>query len=217
VLTEYGRQEAQRRGQTEPVCYGLVIQGQRMNDIVRGIWPLARRAGSMSFRFEGDTETVHQHLTDPGAREALAGRPVGFFDYDHPANLAAFALMVKMKQDGFVLPGTEARHYEDVRTALASGRAAMVLDGWHAALLGAERVPWAAQDLGSASIPSPYRAPDPAAGVSPERSREEKAALDDLLGLAGMGIDLPPGNPLPRTPGGTMDFITSLARDPETV
>ncbi len=216
VLTEYGRREAERRGLADPVCYGLVVQGQRMNDITRGIWPLARRAGSNAFRFEGDTETVHRHLS-PEAREAMADRPIGFFDYDNPADLAAFALMLKMKQDGFVLPGTEARHYEDVRTALASGRAAMVLDGWHAALIGAERVPWAAQDLGSASIPHPYRAADPEAGVTPAQSEAEWAALDELLGLSDLGIELPPGNPLPRTPGGVMEFITPLARDPEAV
>ncbi|MBM4042543.1 MAG: ABC transporter permease subunit, partial [Planctomycetes bacterium] len=62
----------------------------------------------------------------------------------------------------------------------------------HAALIGAERVPWAAKDLGSAPIPVP-----------------DKAA-EALLGLP-----LPEGNKLPRSLGGALSCIASLSDSPD--
>lgn len=214
IITEYGRELAADRGQTEPVCYGVVLQGQKRHDLMRGIKPLARRAGSMAFDFTGDARTVHGYFSDtPAGREAAeeyAGKRIGHFEYGNPARLAAFALLVKLNQDGFVLPGTSSRHYEDARTALASGRAAMLIDGWHAALIGAERVPWAAQDLGSAPIPLPY----------PEDSDEqtvqsEKRQLHEMLAFDEVGLEIPPGTKLPRTAEDKVQFFTSLVRDPE--
>jgi ABC-type sugar transport system permease subunit/ABC-type glycerol-3-phosphate transport system substrate-binding protein len=169
VITDYGRKLAEQRGEPNPACYGVVIQGQRPRDLLRGIMPLAACAGSMGFDFKQ-----------------------GRFEYDSPAILGAFALLLKLKQDGCLLPGSESRHYEDVRTELAAGNAAMLIDGWHAALIGAERVPWAAKDLGSAAIPVPDE------------------AAEALLGLK-----LPEGNKLPRSLGGTTQCIASLSQHPE--
>ncbi|MGC9455700.1 MAG: ABC transporter permease subunit [Phycisphaerae bacterium] len=219
IITEYGKELAADRGQSEPVCYGVVLQGQRQHDLMRAIHPLSRRAGSMAFDFSGDTESVHQHFDDtPAGREArrqYADEPIGHYEYAHPSRLAAFALLVKLKQDGLVLPGTSSRHYEDVRTALASGRAAMLIDGWHAALIGAERVPWAAQDLGSAPVPVPYPPADEQAGWTPQKVRQEKQRVHELLALDEVGLEIPHGNKLPRTAGTSVQFFTSLVRDPE--
>jgi len=213
VITEYGRRAAKERGLDQPVCYGMVIQGQRARDIVRGIKPLARRAGSVGFDFGGDTRRVHQHLTGPES-EAYADKPIGFFEYEGDAYVAAFSLLLRLKRDGVVLPGTEARHYEDVRTALASGEGAMVIDGWHAAAIGCERVPWAAQDLGSAAIPLPYHAVDEAAGWTRQKVEAERRSLHELLALDEVGIALPPGNKLPLLNEDKIEFFTSLCRSP---
>jgi ABC-type sugar transport system permease subunit len=124
-------------------------------------------------------------------------------------------MLLKLKQEDLILPGTEARHYEDVRTALASGKAAMLIDGWHAALIGAERVPWAAQDLGSAPIPLPYHEVDPNSGWTQEKVADEKREIHSLLELDELGLELPPGNRLPRTAKDNIQFFTSLCRDPE--
>ncbi|MFW6066115.1 MAG: ABC transporter permease subunit, partial [Planctomycetota bacterium] len=214
ILTEYGRLAAEDRGKSEPVCYGVVLQGQRRHDLMRGIKPLARRAGSMAFDFSGDTRTVHQHFSDtPAGRKAAEkhdGNRIGYFEYTNPARLAAFALLLKLNNDGFVLPGTSSRHYEDARTALASGRAGMLIDGWHAALIGAERVPWAAQDLGSAPIPLPYSDSD-----EQEVLEREKQRLHELLAFDEVGLEIPEGTKLPRTAEDKVQFFTSLARDPE--
>ena len=214
LITEYGRRAARRQGLTEPICYGVVLQGQRQRDLMRGISPLAARAGTMAFAFQGDRQAVQKYFTRDDVRRRYAGANIGYFDYDDPAMLAAFGLLWRLKQDGLVLPGTESRHYEDVRTVLASGRAAMVIDGWHAALIGAERVPWAAQDLGSAPLPLPY--PDPnAPGASAERCRAEKRNLYELLALDKVGIELSPGNSQPTTAGQNVTFFTSLCRHPD--
>lgn len=220
VISEYGRRAAEERGESQPRVYGLVLQGERTNDLMRGIRPLARRAGSMAFAFKGDEQRVHRHFdTDtPAGREAaekFAGRPIAYFDYHNPSYLASFALLLKMQRDGLVLPGVESRHYEDVRTALASGQAGMLLDGWHAALIGVERVPWAAEDIGSAPIPVPYPAPEENDRVSDEDLARHKTEIEGLLGLDQLGISLPPGNKLPRGTGEGLSFFTSLARDPE--
>ncbi len=209
VISEYGRRVAEQRGSPTPYCYGVVLQGQRSTDLRRSLRPLARRAGTMSFQFQGSTEEVQQHIdtsSEAGQRAATRyqDQPVGFYQYEHPSNLAAFALLFRMREEGLVLPGMESRHYEDVRTALAAGQAAMVIDGWHAALIGTERVPWAAMDLGSAPIPVPYGT-----------AVEEKEELEELLGLNELGISLPPGNPLPRAANDSMVFLTSACRSPE--
>ncbi|MFP4054001.1 MAG: ABC transporter permease subunit, partial [Phycisphaerae bacterium] len=128
---------------------------------------------------------------------------------------AAFALLVKLKQEGLILPGTEARHYEDVRTQLALGKAGMVIDGAHAALIGAERVPWAAQDLGSAPIPTPYHEVDPNDGWTEQDVEDEKRQLHRLLELDELGIELSPGNKHPRTAQEGIQFFTSLCRNPQ--
>ncbi|MFP4140706.1 MAG: extracellular solute-binding protein [Phycisphaerae bacterium] len=214
IITEYGKRAAKQQGLPEPVCYGAVLQGQRDRDLDRGVKPLARRAGSMAFAFEGDTNTVHQYLS-PETREEYQNKRIAYFDYDSPQQLAAFALLLKLKQDDLILPGTEARHYEDTRTALASGKAAMLIDGWHAALIGAERVPWAAQDLGSAPIPLPYHRVDPNSGWTEQRVQDEKRRIHTLLRLDELGIELPPGNRLPRTAEDNIQFFSSLCRDPE--
>ncbi len=220
LLSEYGRRAAVDRGLAEPICYGLTMQGQRDRDLMRGIWPLARRAGSMQFEYRGDTERVARHFdreTEAGreAARAFGDRPIGYFDYEDDAYLAAFALLYKLRQDGYVLPGVESRHYEDVRTALASGQAGMLLDGWHAALIGAERVPWAAQDLGSAPVPLPYHDVDPDAGWPAEAVAKEKEELSELLSLDEAGVTLPPGNKLPQSAADNVTLFTSLCRDPD--
>lgn len=220
VISEYGRQVAEQRGDSLPATYGLVLQGQRSNDLMRGIRPLARRAGSMAFNFKGDEERVQRHfdLATPEGRRAAArhgSQPLGYFEYDHPAQLAAFSLIYRMRRENLVLPGMEARHYEDVRTALATGQAAMLIDGWHAALIGTERVPWASADIGSAPIPVPYVGEDPEQGVTAEDARRERERIESLLELDALGLTLPPGNKLPRSTGNQIEFMTSLARDPE--
>ncbi len=203
TITEYGRRAAEARGWRTPVCHGLVAQGQQQHDLMRGIRPLAARAGSMAFNFAG------------AARDAGDGRKTGCFEYHHPAFIAAFALLYRLRQDGLVMPGMEARHYEDVRTALANGQAGMVLDGWHAALIGAERVPWAAQDLGSAPVPRPYHDVNVATGWTAEKVEAEKRALHALLALDQVGIALAPGNRSPQTASGSVTFMTSLCRFPD--
>ncbi len=194
VISEYGRWAAQQRGLDKPVCYGLVVQGQRPRDIIRGIRPLASRGGSVGFNFAGkDWMDLPEYQ----------GQPVGYFEYEHPSMLAAFALLLKMKQDGLVLPGTANRHFEDVRTELASGSAAMLIDGWHAALIGAERVPWAADDLGSAAVPAPYY------------SEQEKRDIHELLELDELGWQIPSPNKTPRLAETGLQIITSLCRHPQ--
>ncbi len=218
VISEYGRRVAEQRGLPAPLTYGVVIQGQDKRDIMRGIKPLARRAGTDAFAFQGDTRTVLEHLKKNTRADAdLIGkyenRPIGYFDYDHPSYLAAFAMLKKLRADDLVLPGTKARGYEQARTALAQGDAAMLIDGYHAALIGAERVPWAAEDLGSAPVPKPYHAPEQ--GRSPEQIEAEKDKLHELLALEALGIELPPGNKLPWTAKEEIQFFTSTVRSPQ--
>lgn len=213
VLTEHGRLAARRMGLREPICYGMILQGQKQRDILRGVRPLAGRAGTMLFAFQGDTEKVQKHFTDPAVKARYAGKPIGYYEYEHPSALAAFALLLKLKQDGLVLPGTESREYETVRMTLASGKAAMVIDGPQAAWIGAERVPWAAQDIGSAPVPIPY--PDADSGVPSERIEREKKQIHEMLGLDKAGIILPPGNAIPQQLSDNVTFYTSPCRSPD--
>lgn len=142
VISEYGRR-AHRQGLIDKPVYGIVLQGQRERDLKRGIAPLAATAGSRGFDFRG--------------RRWLEGvdGPVGCFDYTDPAIVGALKLLLKLQADGSVLPGTSARHFEDTRAAIGAGQAAMLIDGWHAAMIASDRVPWAASDIGSAPVPVP--------------------------------------------------------------
>jgi ABC-type sugar transport system permease subunit/ABC-type glycerol-3-phosphate transport system substrate-binding protein len=156
VLTEYGKRaadEARAQGKKIEQCYGLVIQGQKPRDIMRGIGPLAAAAGSRGFNFGGREWRLKRKGPDGSEKEEAVR--AGFYEYENPALLAALTLFLQMKADGSVLPGAESRFYEDVRFELASGRAGMLLDGWHAALIGVERVPWSKDDIGSAAVPVP--------------------------------------------------------------
>ena len=210
VIARYGRLAAKKRGQEQPVCWAVVIQGRRPSDLMRGLRPLAGVAGWTAFDYRGDGRSVHRHFRrdSPSAWAAkrYAGRAIGCFRYERPGYLAAFAFLCRLQADGLVLPGTAARHYEEARVALAAGKAAMLIDGWHAAMIGAERVPAAAKDLGSAPVPAPYR------------TAQEKAALDKLLGLAAAGIDLPaaavPGM-LPVYRGSSLNVVTRRCRHPK--
>lgn len=208
LLTRYGRAAAERQGKDEPVSYGLVLQGQRPRDFMRGIRALAGAAGTIGFNFHGDTKSVQASFArdDKRARQAArryAGRPIGCFEYHHPAYLGAFALLWKAKSDGLVLPGTEKRHFEDARLALARGQATMLLDGWHAALIGAMRVPSAAKDLGSWPVPPPYR------------TREEQRELNALLGLQKGRIALPRSAAnMPLTRSGRLTVVTRGCEHP---
>ncbi|MFP4054952.1 MAG: hypothetical protein ACLFV7_13910, partial [Phycisphaerae bacterium] len=87
VLTRYGKAVAKERGLREPYCYGVVLQGQRQGDIVRGIKGLAAVAGSTGFAFKGDTHSVHRHLPEE-LRKEYQGKPIGYFEYDSPPHMA---------------------------------------------------------------------------------------------------------------------------------
>jgi ABC-type sugar transport system permease subunit len=91
----------------------------------------------------------------------------------------------------------------------------MLFEGWHAALIGAERVPWAAQDLGSAPVPRPLPELDAQAGITAQRVEQERRRLNDLLGLGRAGVTVTSGGKTPRVAAGTLTFLTSLCRDPE--
>ncbi|MCC5828362.1 MAG: ABC transporter permease subunit [Phycisphaeraceae bacterium] len=167
LISEYGRARAAAQGQTHGPPYGLVIQGQRPADLMRGIGPLAATAGSRGFDFT-----------------------TGQYRWDDPAILGAFEMLHRLHQRQCILPGTQTRHYEDVRVELASGNAAMLIDGWHAALIGVERVGWAREDIGSAPIPVP----------------DEKT--EELLGMElGRGV-------AHRGGAGAIQAITSLSDSP---
>ena len=209
VIARYGRLAAKKQGAEGPICWGVVIQGQRPGDLMRGIRPLAGVAGWTAFDYRGDGRSVQRHFRGEGpsawAAKRYAGRAVGCFRYECPGYLAAFALLYRLQADGLVLSGTAARHYEDARVALAAGKAAMLIDGWHAAMIGAERAPAAAKDLGSAPVPVPYR------------TAEEKAALHKLLGLDAAGIELPPAtgpSMLPVYRGSMLNVVTRRCRHP---
>lgn len=141
VITEFGRrsaEEAQARGETIPRVYGVIVQGRRPRDLyTRTLWALANAAGGIHFDFTG------------------AGSGRGRFTYDHPAVLGAFRLALDLQREGVILPGTLSRDYEDVRSEVAQGSAAMLIDGWHAAMIGVQRNPWARDDIGSAPVPVP--------------------------------------------------------------
>ena len=182
VITEYGRiteERARAAGQTFVRPYGLVVQGKTGDDLWRRtLLQLAGVAGSRGFDFRGDNWI-----------EGL-DRPVGRFDFDGPAILGALKFLLTLQADGSILPGTGTREYEEVRVQVALGRAAMVVDGWHAALIGAERVPWSRLDIGSAPVPVP------------DEAIEEQ--LDMKLGRGAAAIDS----------GGSTSTISSFVQDP---
>jgi len=202
LITEYGKrsaEEAQASGQQRDRVYGMVVQGQRPYDLVsRGVEPLAAVAGSKGFNFSGE--------------QWVAGvdEPVGFYEYESPAMLSAFRLFMQLQQDGSVLPGTESRHFEDSRSELGKGRAAMLIDGWHVALIAIERVPWSKNDIGSASLPVPFDPQD-------ARSREGITQIigEDLAQAIGQGVgSIDDWGRNPRSMGGDTTCITSLAEHP---
>ncbi len=174
LITEYGKESGEG-------CHGIVVQGRTAKDLMRGIEPLAAVAGSRGFDYNGS-----DWLGD--------GKPMGRYDYDNPAFLAAFNLLLRLKAEGSVLPGTGSREFEDSRTRLAEGKAAMLIDGWHAALIGVERVPWAKNDIGSAPIPVPYEVERTAEGEVKFDAdgdyipnREQKKQIEQLLGVSDIG------------------------------
>jgi ABC-type sugar transport system permease subunit/ABC-type glycerol-3-phosphate transport system substrate-binding protein len=185
VLTKYGKESKEG-------CYGLVMREQFPRETMSAISVLASTAGSVGFDYRGDKwiDGVDQ--------------PVGKFTPEHPAFLGAFRLLLKMKAQGSVLPGGSSREYEEVRTAVGSGRAAMVLDGWHAALIASERVPWAKNDIGSAPIPVPYDETSPNAAA-------QKAEIEALLQLP-VQRSRPPRGDISNT-----TCITSGAANPDAV
>jgi len=63
IITEYGRRAPRHKDLDHPLCYGVVIQGQRAYDPMRGIKPLAARVGSSGFNFEGK-----RHVLTPDRR-----------------------------------------------------------------------------------------------------------------------------------------------------
>ncbi len=139
VITEYGR----TLGEDATRPYGIIIQGQRPRDIMRGLEPLAAMAGSRGFDFAGERWV-------DGVDE-----PVGRHAHDEDAFLGALALFLQLQADGSVLPGTAGRHFEEPRTLIGEGRAAMLIEGWHAAHRAAVTVPLNRRDIGSAPIPRP--------------------------------------------------------------
>lgn len=176
--SEESAARAEGRAFTRP--FPLVIQGQSGDDLLRRtIEPLAATAGTRGFDFRGE-RWIEGH-------DAPAGR----FQYDHPGMLGAFKLLLLLQKEGCILPGTSTRAYEEVRVQVALGRAAMLIDGWHAALIGAERVPWARLDLVSAPIP-----------------------LADDAAETLLNMKLPRGSNS-RTTGGDTVAISALSRSPQ--
>ncbi|MEX1015793.1 MAG: extracellular solute-binding protein [Phycisphaeraceae bacterium] len=144
LISEYGQARA---AEGRSPVYGIVVQGQRPRDIMRGLEPLAATAGSRGFNFAGRDWLGEHGLSHDG--------PAGYYEYDHPALIAAFKLLMLMRQDDAILPGTSSRHFEESREAVGLGQAAMIIDGWWSALIAGERVPWATEDIGSAPVPVP--------------------------------------------------------------
>lgn len=220
VITEYGKAIAKERGLAEPATYGAVFQGQSKTDLYRGIGPLAASSGSMAFNYNGSTERVQSHFdpkTDAAQRlvDKVKAQPIGFYEYESAPMIGAFALQYKMKEDGLTLPGMEARHYEDARTALAAGQAGMILDGAHAAMIGAERVPWASRDLASAPIPVSYATQDLFPEIGADEEKHQRQAIHKLLALDEVGVELPPPNRVPRSASARVKILTSSCRFPE--
>lgn len=159
IISEYGRKSGRN-------VYGLVVQGQRPRDLMRGIKPLAATAGTSGFNFRGQ----------PGPD----GKIMGGFEYENPGMIGAFKLIMILKRDGSVMPGTESREYEQPRTLVAQGSAAMLIDGWHAALVGSERVPLAKYDLASAPVPVPDDAIEQRLGMKLGRGKQPLSAGTEM-------------------------------------
>ncbi|GDY11254.1 hypothetical protein LBMAG53_01310 [Planctomycetota bacterium] len=146
--------------------YGIVVQGQKPSDFMRGVVALSAMAGTSGFDFK-----------------------TGQFAYG-ATHLATTRLFMLLEARGLVLPGTASRQFEEPRTLLAQGRAAMLIDGAHAGMKGAQSAPFFKQDIGVAILP----APDP-----------EAAKL--------LGATLVPSVP-PREFGGFVPCITAGSRHP---
>lgn len=166
VITEYGATFADPAQRP----YGVVVQGQRPIDLHRGVGALALTAGSNGFDFVN-----------------------GRFAYDDPAFLGALKVFCLLEAQGSVLPGTGTRFYEVPRTLLAQGRAAMLIDGPHAAFRGAQAAPIYKLDIGVAPVPVPDE------------------ASERLIGFpVGRGT-------MSRALGGSVGCVSSACRDPEAV
>ncbi|MFW5858489.1 MAG: ABC transporter permease subunit [Planctomycetota bacterium] len=146
LITRWGIETYGADSQDRP--YGLIMQGQDPNLFARAVDPLAATAGSTGFDF---------------AR--------GAYDYHGAAMRGAFKLLMLIAQDGSLCPGTAQRHYEESRALLSQGRAAMLIDGWHAAMIAAQKNPAAKEQIGSAAIPVPYT------------DAGEAAELEQMLGF----------------------------------
>ena len=104
-----------------------------------------------------------------------------------------------MRQDGSIAPGQSNDTMRKVARKSAQARAGMLIDGWHAAMIAAQKNPAAKRDMGSAYIPVPYD------------NDAEKKALEDMLGFTvGRGAFL-------RDGGGTgkIKCITSGSEHPD--
>ncbi|MCH8475016.1 MAG: extracellular solute-binding protein [Opitutales bacterium] len=177
VITDYGK----TLDEEENRPYGVILQGRQPRDIMRGITPLAAVAGSIGFNFEGKDWV------------SSLDQKAGFYEYDSPAFLGALALILRLQEDGSILPGTAGRHFEEPRTLIGEGRAAILIEDWHAALRAAITVPINRRDIGSAPIPVP-----------------DEAFAEEV------GLELGRGtNPAPMGQGITV--ITSGASHPEAV
>ena len=151
LLREYGRESGSG-------TYGIVVQGKDPKDIMRFMEPMMATAGTRGFDFR-----------------------TGRFDYTGPAVLGSLKLLKLLQAYDTVLPGTGSRDFEESRIKLARGEVAMLIDGWHSAMVGVEKVPWAGSDMGSATIPVPYELDD--AG---QPNLEQKNEIESLLGVQGL-------------------------------
>ncbi len=151
-LREYGRESGSG-------IYGIVIQGQKAQHIMRFLDPMMATAGTRGFDFR-----------------------TGRFDYADPAVLGALKLLKLLQAYDTVLPGTGSRDFEESRILLTRGDVAMLLDGWHSAMVGVGKVPWASNDMGSATIPVPYEL-----NASGTPNAAQKAEIEALLRVGDIG------------------------------
>ena len=76
----------------------------------------------------------------------------GKYNYDYPANIEAFELLLTMSQDGSIFPGVMSIDDEQARAYFATNKAAMIIGGsWN--VTGWQKYP--NLDYGVAAIPSP--------------------------------------------------------------
>ncbi len=147
LITKWGIEKYGKENKDRP--FGLTVQGQDEDFFMRAITPLACTAGCRDFDFSS-----------------------GRYAFDHPAIRGAYKLLMLIRQDGSVRPGTAQRLYEITRAELSQGKAGMLIDGWHAAMIAAQKNPAVKEDIGSAPIPVPWR------------DEAERAEITGTLGFA---------------------------------